>query len=92
MCERLEQVTVSNFRDNVDKYTQESIDEIVLTHSGKPIGVYMGINAWQSMQKILSLLGDNPENFLQSLIYHRQFQKTGNPVGISLEEFISSYE
>lgn len=60
--------------------------ELLLTNRGEAIGVYVGIDAWRDTQKMLALLR-TPEALTRSLAYHREFKKTGDSVGISLDEF-----
>ena len=85
------QVTISGFRDKITEYTKDTTGEVLLTRSGRLVGVYVGISAWDAMQETLQLM-NNPELLMRSLMKHREFQKTGKAEGVSLEELRASLE
>ena len=88
----LDKISISDFKNNMTKFTRDPAIEAVLTRNGKPIGVYVGINTWRATQETLSLLRKHPKELLESLVLHQRFQKTGKPVGISLKELSSLIE
>lgn len=87
MKDELEQVTISNFKKRIIDYAQDPDAEVVVTRSGIPIGIFMGVSAWRARQETFNVLKNNPEALLRSLIMHRRYKETGQPVGISLADF-----
>ena len=87
MNDILERVTITNFKGKIKENVKDPNIEFVITYSGKPIGVYMGVSAWEAMQNTLSLFRNNPESLLKSLEMHHRFQKLGKAEGHSLRDF-----
>ena len=86
----VKKVTISDFRNNMKKYTDNPAIEVALTLKGKPIGAYVGIDTWRSTQKTLDLLREHPDELLRSLVLHQRLKKTGKAEGISLKDFTES--
>ncbi len=84
-------VSITEFRKHITQLTKDSTTEITLTSRGEATGVFLGIDAYRATQEMIGLLR-SPEALMRSLSYHRQFQETGKPVGISLEELEKKLE